>query len=258
MPPTNYTRVGHLQVAYQVWGDGPIDVVLVWGTFSHVEVMWDDPRMVRFYERLGRSVRVIQLDRTGTGMSDRPDRLPTLEDRMDDVLAVLNAVGCERVALLGESEGCPTSTLLAATHPERVSHLVLYGPLVRLLQSEDFPFGFPRDFFEAFVAAMVDEWGADESMSIADPDCSPEQLAMLARFRRMASSPKSFQDTMLANLDIDIRATLSTIAVPTLVLHKTGDQLVGVEQGRFAAKHIGGARLIELAGNGHYIAADDP
>src|SRR5262245_52788252 len=124
MPKTQYVKVGDLRAAYQVWGDGPVDLVFVWGTLSHSELFWEDPVLARIYERLGQSVRVIQFDRIGTGLSDRPGGLPTLEDRMDDVLAVIDAVGCERVALFGESEGGPTSILFAATHPERVSHLV--------------------------------------------------------------------------------------------------------------------------------------
>lgn len=257
MPKTRYVGVGDLQVAYQVWGDGPVDVVFVWGTYSHVEVMWEDPRLARLYERLGRSVRVIQFDRTGTGMSDRPDRLPTLEDRIDDILAVIDAVGCERVALFGESEGCPTSALFAATHPNRVSHLVLYGPLVRLLQSDDFPAGHPRELFQALIADSVANWGDDTAGLASAMDADPEQVAMMGRFRRMASSPKTFRDTLLANLDIDIRPVLSTVTVPTLVLHKADDLIVPIGQGRYAADHIPGAQFVELPGSGHYIAADD-
>jgi class 3 adenylate cyclase len=257
MPTTRFTRVGDLHLAYQVWGDGPVDVVLVWGTMSHAEIIWEDPKMVRFFERLGRSVRVIQFDRIGTGLSDRPDRVPTLEDRMDDLLAVVDAVGCDRVALLGESEGGPTSILFSATHPERVSHLVLYAPLVRLLRSEDFPIGMPRDVCEQFVEFSAANWGETEGESIVFPEADEQRIAWFARFRRMASSPKAWRDTMFANFDIDIRPVLPTLSVPTLVLHKADDILVSAEQGRYAAEHIPGARYIELRGVSHYLAEED-
>jgi class 3 adenylate cyclase len=257
MPNTRYTKVGDLQVAYQVWGEGSVDLVLVWGTMSHAEIFWEDPRMVRLFERLGRSVRVIQFDRIGTGLSDRPDRMPTLEDRMDDLLAVVDAAGCDRVALLGESEGGPTSILFAATHPERVSHLVLYAPLVRLLLSEDFPIGVPREVFEQFVELSADNWGESAGESAVFPDADEQRIAWFARFRRMAASPKAWRDTMYANFDIDIRPVLSTLSVPTLVLHKADDILVGAAQGRYAAEHIPGARYIEMEGVSHYIAEED-
>jgi class 3 adenylate cyclase len=257
MPRTRYVPVGDLQVAYQVWGDGPVDLAIVWGTMSHVEVMWEDPKLARLYERLGRAVRVIQFDRIGTGLSDRADRLPTLEDRMDNLLAVLDAVGCERVALLGESEGGPTSILFAAAHPERVSHLVLYGPLVRFLYSDDFPAGTLREVAEMFVEMGVENWGDPEGFRVLMPDAEAARLEWMARFARMASSPKAFRDVLLANFEIDIRPALPAVNVPTLVLHKADDVMVVADQGRYAAEHIPGARFVELRGASHYIADDD-
>ena len=126
-------------MAYQAWGHGPVDLLMVYGAYSHVQLNWEIPAVVRLLEQLGQSLRVVQFDRRGTGLSDRPERPQTMEDRGDDILAVMDAAGCARVALFGESEGASTAVLLAAAHPERVSHLVLYGPLVRMLRSPESP-----------------------------------------------------------------------------------------------------------------------
>jgi class 3 adenylate cyclase len=256
-PRTRYASVGEYRVAYQVWGSGPIDLVIVWGTMSHVEIFWEDPPLARLFERLGRSMRVIQFDRLGTGLSDRPERLPALEERMDDLLAVIHAVGCTQVALLGESEGGAASVLFAATYPERVSHLVLYATVARLLWDEDFPAGADRSKVEASVNAAVEHWGEPEIWSGFSPDASPERLAWGARYLRMAGGPKTFRDTIAAASDIDIRPLLSSISVPTLILHKEGDQIVTIDHGRYLAQHIPRATVYELQGRSHYLADDD-
>ena len=140
-PRTQFASLGDDRIAFQVSGDGDLDAVLVYGFYSHVELNWETPALGRLFERLGRAMRLVQFDRRGTGLSDRPDRALTLEDRVDDVLAVLGAAGCGRAALIGLADGAATSIMLAAKHPDRVSHLVLYAPIVRMLRTDDFPWG---------------------------------------------------------------------------------------------------------------------
>src|SRR4051794_36650837 len=179
-----------------------------WGTMSHVEVFWEDAPFARLLNRLGRSVRVIQFDRLGTGLSDRPNRLPTLEDRMDDLRAVVDEVGSARFALLGESEGGAVSTLFAATYPDRVSHLILYATVVRILRDHDFSAGMSAQRVAAVLDFMEDHWGEPSTWEPFSPDASPERLAWGARYLRMAGGPKTFRDAFLASCDIDIRPVL--------------------------------------------------
>jgi class 3 adenylate cyclase len=258
-PTVHYAKDGDLHIAYQVWGNGPVDLVLVWGLFSHCEMFWDDPPMARFLESLGRFARVIQFDKRGTGMSDAVPGIPTLEERMDDVRIVMEAAGSERAALFGESEGGPMSSLFAATFPERVSHLVLFGPLIRLIADATFEHAFSPAVFEQWLAAMVETWGTGVMMAIAAPSRVDQAAAVElgARFERIALSRGAFRNLMLANAQMDIRPVLPTIAVPTLVLHRRDDALVRVEQGRYAAAHIPGARFVELSGGDHYVGTGD-
>jgi class 3 adenylate cyclase len=258
-PPVEYAREGDLHIAYQTWGEGPIDLVLVWGLFSHCDLFWDDPPMARFLENLGRFARVIQFDKRGTGMSDNVPGIPTLEQRMDDLRIVMDAAGSERAAVFGESEGGPMSSLFAATFPERVSHLLLFGPLVRLVGDSDFTMAFTPEVFEQWLDSAVETWGTGVMMSVAAPSRTDQAAAveLSARFERIALNRGAFRDLMLANAQIDIRPVLPTIAVPTLVLHRSGDVLVNIEQGRYAADHIPGAVFVELPGPDHYVAAGD-
>ena len=249
--------VGEYSVAYQVWGEGPIDLVIVWGLMSHVEVFWEDPPFARLLERFGRSIRVIQFDRLGTGLSDRPDRLPTLEDRMDDLRAVIDAVGCTRVALLGESEGGAEAILFAATYPEMVSHLVLYGALVHQLRDDDFPGGATPAERDEFIEFMTEHWGAPSTWAPFSPGASPERLAWGARYLRMAGGPKVLRDAILAAGEIDIRPVLPTLRIPVLVLYKSDDIVVPAVHGRYLVDHIPGAISAELEGRAHYLADDD-
>ncbi|MBV9935673.1 MAG: alpha/beta fold hydrolase, partial [Actinobacteria bacterium] len=259
VPKVEYAKDGDLHVAYQVWGDGPIDLVLVWGLFSHCELFWEDPPMARFLEALGRFARVIQFDKRGTGMSDAVPGVPTLEQRMDDLRIVMDAVGSERAAIFGESEGGPMSCLFAATFPERVSHLILFGPLLRLIGDDTFQFAFSPAVFEQWLEAMVDTWGTGVMMAVAAPSRQDQAAAMelSGRFERIALNRGAFRDLMLANARMDIRPVLPTISVPTMVLHRAHDGLVNIEQGRYAASQIPGARLVEMPGPDHYVAAGD-
>ncbi|MDQ1375362.1 MAG: hypothetical protein QOJ09_2700 [Actinomycetota bacterium] len=258
-PGVQYAKDGDLHIAYQVWGDGPLDLVLVWGTFSHCELFWEDPPMARFLTELGRFARVVQFDKRGTGMSDAVDGIPTLEERMDDVRIVMDAVGIERAALFGESEGGPMCCLFTATFPERVSHLVLYAPLAQMLTGGGFTGGFSPEVWPVWLDAMIDTWGTGAMTALAMPSRSREAFAMElgARFERIALNRGAFKKLMQANAEIRIAPVLPAVKVPTLVIHRTGDQLVGVDHGRYMAAQIPGAVLVELEGIDHYVAAGD-
>jgi class 3 adenylate cyclase len=258
-PEIRYARDGDLHIAYQVWGEGPVDLVLVWGTFSHCELFWEDPPMAEFLERLGRFARVVQFDKRGTGLSDAIEGVPTLEQRMDDLRIVMDETGIGRAVVFGESEGGPMSCLFAATYPERVSQLILYGPLVRLVNDEHCDFGLPAEGFDEWLDAVVEEWGTGAMSAVAMPSRTDHAFLreMGARFERFALTRGAFRQLYQANADMDIRPVLPAVSSPTLVLHRAGDVMVSVEQGRYAARHIPGARLVEVPGIDHYVAAGD-
>jgi class 3 adenylate cyclase len=259
VPAVQYAKDGDLHIAYQVWGEGPVDLVLVWGTFSHCELFWDDPPMARFLEELGRFARVVQFDKRGTGMSDAVPGVPTLEERMDDVRIVLDAVGIERAALFGESEGGPMCCLFAATFPERVTKLVLYAPLAQMVTGHGFTGGFAPEIWPQWLEVMVDAWGTGAMTTVAMPSraSDPTILELGARFERFALNRGGFKKLMDANAEIRITPVLPAVNVPTLVIHRSGDQLLPIEHGRYLAEHIAGATFVELDGVDHYVAAGD-
>jgi class 3 adenylate cyclase len=259
VPAVQYAKDGDLHIAYQVWGEGPLDLVLVWGTFSHCELFWDDPPMARFLEELGRFARVVQFDKRGTGMSDAVAGIPTLEERMDDVRIVMDAVGMDRAALFGESEGGPMCCLFTATFPERVTHLVLYAPLLQMVSGDGFTAGFAPEIWPQWLAAMVDTWGTGAMAAVAMPSRldEPGITELGARFERIALSRGAFKKLMDANAEIRIAPVLPAVNAPTLVVHRTGDQMLSVEHGRYMAAHIPGAKFVELEGIDHYVAAGD-
>lgn len=256
MVATRYARAGDLHIAYQVFGDGPVDLVVVWGTLSEVEVMWEEPGMARLLERLSSFARVVHFDKRGMGLSDRVEGTPTLEERMDDVRAVMDAIGSERAYLLGESEGAPMSLLFAATYPERTLGLILYGALVKVLATEDFPWGVSAGDFERFLDWMVSRWGTGQAAVIFGAGMVAA-TDWLASFERRAASPGAIRELMIANLDIDIRPVLASVAVPTLVIHRTDDLMVPVGQGRYLADVVPGARYVEQPEGGHFIGGGD-
>ncbi|MEY2422157.1 MAG: hypothetical protein QOI95_2224 [Acidimicrobiaceae bacterium] len=258
-PTVQYAKDGELHIAYQVWGNGPVDLVLVWGTFSHCELFWEDPPMARFLEELGRFARVVQFDKRGTGMSDSVAGVPTLEERMDDVRIVMDAVGIQRAALFGESEGGPMCCLFAATFPDRTSHLVLYAPLAQVINGDGFSGGFSRDIWEQLLDGMVDTWGTGAMSALAMPSRAADGSAVdiSARFERIALSRGAFKTLMQANSEMRIAPVLPTVKTPTLVVHRRDDMFVSIAHGRFIAEHIPGAHLVELDGIDHYVAAGD-
>jgi len=249
---TRYAKSGDVHIAYQVTGSGPFDLVWVPGFVSHLEADWDNPAMVRILERLGSFCRLIRFDKRGTGLSDRV-AIPTLEQRMDDVRAVMDAVGSKQAALLGVSEGGPMSLLFAATYPERTVALVIYGSYARRLWAPDHPYGKTTAEWDRFLQRLEREWGGPVAIDIFAPSVANDPNAQKgwANYLRQAASPGAAVSIMRMNGEIDVRHVLPTIGVPTLVLHRTGDRLTSIEQARYLANHIAGARLVELPGDDH-------
>ena len=262
MPPeTRYARSGDVSIAYQVVGDGPFDVVFVPPSSSHVELGWEVPNMRAFREGISSFARLIFFDKRGTGMSDRVAGVPTLETRMDDVRAVMDAAGSERAAVIGWSEGVAMSALFAATYPQRAWALVLYGGFARELRASDYPWG-PT---ETEALRMVDEEregderpGAREKVARSGmPTGTDDEIAAMARLMRQSISPGASEALSRMNIQIDVRHVLPAIRVPTLVLHNSGDRWVEVERGRDLARRIPGAEFVEFPVEGHMTPAAD-
>jgi class 3 adenylate cyclase len=254
-PVTRYARSGEVNIAYQVVGEGPLDLVFVSGWVSNLDLMWEEPSFARFLRRLASFSRLILFDKRGTGLSDRvpDDDLPTLEARMDDVRAVLDAVGAERAALLGHSEGGPMCLLFAATYPERTVALVLIGTYARRLVGDGYPFGAAPQAYEAFLQEIADGWGGPVGLEGRAPSLIDDQRfrTWWSDYLRMSASPGAALALTRMNGDIDVRPALETIAVPTLVVHRTGDRSLPVEGARYLADRIRGATLAELPGDDH-------
>jgi class 3 adenylate cyclase len=254
LPETHYARSGDVRIAYQVVGKGPRDLIFVPGYISHLDHTWDEPGFAHLFTRLSSHSRVILFDKRGTGLSDRPGRLPSLEERMDDVRAVMDAAGSERAALFGISEGGAMSMLFAATYPERTQALVLYGSYGH------FPsWVLPPDKFDAFLEAIDRTWGSGASLHIFAPSKVGDEhfKRWWARFERLGASPSAAMALMRMNNEIDIRHVIPSIRVPTLVLHRTGDLRVSVEAGRYLGSSIPGAKYIEMPGADHVAWVGD-
>jgi pimeloyl-ACP methyl ester carboxylesterase len=252
VPETRYARSGEVNIAYQVFGAGDLDLVYVPGWVSHVEEAWESREYADFLVRLGSFARVLMFDKRGTGLSDRVavDRLPTLEERMDDVRAVLDAAQSRRAAVFGVSEGGNMSVLFAATFPERTSALITYGIYAKRLWSEDYPWAPRPEEREREIEAVERDWARLDPTPLA-PQASSEQLAWVARYIRRSASPGAAAALLRMNTQIDVRAVLPTIAAPTLVLHRTNDRDVRLDEGRWIASQIPGARFVELPGDSH-------
>lgn len=254
-PETKYAKSGDVNVAYQVVGDGPIDLVYVPGIISHLDVFWEEPAYARSLERLASFSRLILFDKRGQGLSDRlpPTQLPTLEERMDDVRAVMDAAGSERAALFGWSEGGSLAAFFAATYPQRTTALLLYGAPARFVEDDDYPQGIPWDVAEVFVASMKESWGTAALLHLFAPNAVGDERfeAWWGRYARQAASPAAAEAIMRMALDTDVRHILGAIRVPTLVLHRDEDGLIPIEHARFIAERIPGARLVELPGEDH-------
>ena len=252
-----YARSGDVNIAYQVVGTGPIDLVLVPGFISHLELDWAEPRSAHFLRRLASFSRLIRFDKRGTGLSDRPGGLPDLETRMDDVRAVLDAVGSERAALFGYSEGGPMSILFAGTYPQRTTALVLYGSYAKRRDpDDDYPWAPTRAEREAYAEEIERTWGFEADMERMSPSADEAMARWWAARARAAASPRAARDLILMNSQVDVRALLPAISVPTLVLHRSGDRDSRPEEGRYIAERIPGARFVELSGVDHFPSID--
>ncbi|CAH1648175.1 Adenylate cyclase [Hyphomicrobiales bacterium] len=253
-PETHYAKSGEVRIAYQILGNGPIDLVFVPGFISNLDHSWDEPTLAYFLTRLANFSRLILFDKRGTGLSDRIGNLPTLEERMDDVRAVMDAAGSKRAALFGVSEGGAMSLLFAATYPERCTALTLYGTYAHF-----FSYVLPPDRFEVFVAGIDERWGSGASLAAFAPSKVGDGpfTAWWARFERLGASPSAVISLMRMNTEIDVRHVLPVIHTPTLVLHRVGDTRVNVEGGRNIAQGIPGSRYVELPGNDHVLWAGD-
>ena len=255
--PIRYARSGDVNVAYQVTGDGPFDLVLVSGFFSHLEIDWEHPEYARFLDRLGSFARLIRFDKRGTGLSDRGVGLPDLETRMDDVRAVMDATGSNEAALLGYSEGGPMAVLFAATYPSRTRSLVLYGTYAKRSEpDEDYPWAATADERRSIAGELERTWGENVDVSTMAPNADDALLAWFHRRGRAGLSPAGARDLILMNSQVDVRELLPSVQCPTLVLHRTGDRDASVDEGRYIAGRIPGARLVELPGDDHVPAVD--
>jgi len=256
MPPvTRYAKAGELSIAYQVVGEGPFDLLWIPGWVSNVELAWEEPLLAHFFERLARFSRLILFDKRGTGLSDRvpTDELPALDERLDDVVAVLDAVGSERAALLSHSEGGNLALLFAATFPDRTIALVTAGIYAKRLWSEDYPWAPTPEEREIEIGRVEHEWGTNMDVAHYAPTVAGDEgfARRLATYFRRSASPGAAAALLRMNTRIDVRSVLPTIRVPTLVLHRVGDRDTNVEEGRWIASRIPGARFVELPGDDH-------
>ena len=252
-PETKYTKSGDTHIAYQVSGGGPLDLVFVPGFVSHVEAQWEHPMSERLLDGLGAFSRLIRFDKRGTGLSDRDVPIPTLEQRMDDVRAVMDAAGSRQAVLFGVSEGGPMSCLFSATYPERTKALILYGSFARFARAPDHPCGPTAEQLEEGLANLMLNWGTPQATTHWAPSAVNDEAykAWAARYLRLAASPGGARAIAKLNSEIDVRPVLQAIRVPTLVLHRVGDPRIPLEQSRYLARSIDGAKLIELAGVDH-------
>jgi class 3 adenylate cyclase/pimeloyl-ACP methyl ester carboxylesterase len=251
LPETRYALSGDVNVAYQTMGAGPVDIIVVPGLASHVEFMHEMPGYTAFHRRLSTFARVVTFDKRGQGLSDRIFDAPSLEQRIDDVRAIMDTIGSKRATLFGHSEGCPMSVLFAATYPERVSHLILFGGYaVATMLSND---------MDRRIAERLKFWGTGEMLKVLSPSRATNQNAIdqFAKYQRLAASPGAIKAISLLNAQIDVRAILPNVQAPTLVLHRKGDASIPIELGRNLAALIPNAKFIEYSGQDHFYFFGD-
>lgn len=263
MPTTQYTTSDGLSIAYQVFGDGERDLVYVPGWISNVELMWDDPVLAAILRRLGTFARVITFDKRGTGMSDRvsSNELPSLEQRMDDVRAVMDAAGSDKATLFGHSEGGNMATLFAATYPERTEGLILASTYAKRIWSEDYPWAPKPADRSAEIREMEETWGQPSALppyTLGDRASDTSFREWVARYFRMSASPKAAAQLLEMNTQMDTRAALPLVQAPALLIYRTDDLDVNVEEGRWMASQMPDAKFVELPGDAHLFWAVDP
>jgi len=258
-PKTRYAKSGDVHIAYQVVGDGRLDLVYAPPWIGNMELIWEEPSCARFLKRLASFSRLILFDKRGTGSSDRAVEIPILEQQIDDLISVMDSVGSERAALLGASEGGSLCTLFAATHPERTSALILCGAVATTRWSPETPWALTRETFETWIQTVGREWGGPLAIELFAPSVAHDQRFRdwWARLLRLAASPATAIALLRMLDDIDVRPVLPTIRVPTLVLHCTGDRAVNVENGRYLGRHIPNAKYVELPGADHFPYVGD-
>jgi pimeloyl-ACP methyl ester carboxylesterase len=255
IPTTRYVKSDDVHIAYQVIGDGPLDLLWVPGYVSHVEATWQSPQHAAFIRRLASFCRLILFDKRGTGMSDRGSQIFTLEQRMHDVQAILDEIGSERAALFGVSEGGPMALLYAATYPERTSALVLYGSYAKRSWAPDYPFGWKDEQWERVLANINQNWGTPQGTNIPMYAPSlmdkPDEAEQVASYFRASASPGAAAAIMKMNREIDVRNVLPAVRTPTMIIHRTGDRVSEVGHARYMTQQIAGAKLVELPGIDH-------
>jgi pimeloyl-ACP methyl ester carboxylesterase/DNA-binding winged helix-turn-helix (wHTH) protein len=253
--PIRYAHSGDVNIAYQVVGSGERDIVFVMGWVSHLEYFWNEPSFSRFLLRLAANARLILFDKRGTGRSDPVpvSAMPTLEQRLDDVRAVMEAAGSERAVLMGVSEGGPLCSLFAATYPSRTEALIMIGSYARRLRDTDYPWGPTVEERDRFCQTILEQWGGPVGLEERAPSRAndPAFRQWWASYLRMGASPGAAVALTKMNSAIDIRGVLPSIKVPTLVIHRTGDQLLRIEEGRYLASRVPGAEFVELPGADH-------
>lgn len=260
VPPVHYAKSGSAHIAYQVLGEGPIDLVVAPGAVSHLDVYWENPDLVAFIRDLAEFSRVILFDKRGTGLSDRAVGVPTLEDRIDDIRAVMDEAKSPRAVLFGFSEGSTMCTLFAATHPERTLGLIVLGGYARGPWADDYPWGNTKEDSRKLVESVETNWEGwvDEFTHTLAPSriADPTFQAWCHRLIRYSSTPGSIIALGAMNQLIDVRSVLSSVRVPTLVLHATDDRFALADEGRYVAAHVPGARFVPFSSPDHFFFVD--
>jgi pimeloyl-ACP methyl ester carboxylesterase len=261
-PETRYAKSGDVLIAYQVSGNGADTLVLAPGNLSHLDLDWEFPLRAEFFQRLSSMFRLIRFDKRGTGLSDRPTAMATLEQRSDDIRAVMDAAGVDSAVILGNSEGASMAAMFAATHPERTRALLIWGGMARFVATEDHPWGLPREEYDRLIQDVQDNWPSEWYLRGPGvglgPDVDDAFIQACVRYCRAAASPSAVAAYERMNAEIDIRPILSAIRVPTLVMNRVGDPVAPCDAARDMAKRIPGARFVEFPGMVHPIMAIAP
>jgi class 3 adenylate cyclase len=254
-----YAKSGDLNIAYVVEGDAPLDMVWIPPWISQVEYLWAEESLTRVMARLKQFARVITFDRRGSGLSDPLAGAPTLEEQMDDVLAVMDAAGCERAAIVGTLEGGPMAALFAATYPDRVSALILYASFSRATWAPGYEFAWRAEERQLHMDETVEHWGEGRVAASVAPSLmsDPEFMEWAGRLERLAASPSTIRRIFELIGKFDVRDILPSIRVPTLVLHRRGDTFIDIQHSRFLAEHIPGAKFVELDGGDNMYSLGD-